>query len=112
MSNLPVAHTKTFEFGGKTVTLETGRIARQADGAVLATIGDTQVLATVVAAKSTKENQDFVRLSASYQVKMYATGRKQGRYLKRVGRPSDTETLTSRLNDRPMQPLFPDGFMN
>ena len=112
MSNLPVAHTKTFEFGGKTVTLETGRIARQADGAVLATIGDTQVLATVVAAKSTKEGQDFFPLSVHYQEKMYATGRIPGGYLKREGRPSEKETLTSRLIDRPIRPLFPDGFMN
>src|SRR5690554_3538325 len=108
MSNLPVAHTKTFEFGGKTVTLETGRIARQADGAVLATIGDTQVLATVVAAKSTKEGQDFFPLSVHYQEKMYATGRIPGGYLKREGRPSEKETLTSRLIDRPIRPLFPD----
>src|SRR5690554_4271854 len=112
MSNLPVAHTKTFEFGGKTVTLETGRIARQADGAVLATIGDTQVLATVVAAKNTKEGQDFFPLSVHYQEKMYATGRIPGGYLKREGRPSEKETLTSRLIDRPIRPLFPDGFMN
>src|SRR5690554_103779 len=112
MSNLPVAHTKTFEFGDKTVVLETGRIARQADGAVLATIGDTQVLATVVAARSVKEGQDFFPLSVHYQEKMYAAGRIPGGYLKRESRPSEKETLTSRLIDRPIRPLFPNGFMN
>ena len=112
MSNIPVAKTKTFEFGGQTVTLETGRIARQADGAVLATIGKTQVLATVVAAKSTKPGQDFFPLSVHYQEKMYAAGRIPGGYLKREGRPSEKETLTSRLIDRPIRPLFPEGFLN
>ncbi|MFC3681452.1 polyribonucleotide nucleotidyltransferase [Bacterioplanoides pacificum] len=112
MSTKPVALTKTFEFGGQTVTLETGRIARQADGAVLATIGKTQVLATVVAAKSTKPGQDFFPLSVHYQEKMYAAGRIPGGYLKREGRPSEKETLTSRLIDRPIRPLFADGFMN
>ena len=112
MSTKPVALTKTFEFGGETVTLETGRIARQADGAVLATIGKTQVLATVVAAKSTKPGQDFFPLSVHYQEKMYAAGRIPGGYLKREGRPSEKETLTSRLIDRPIRPLFPNGFMN
>ena len=112
MSNIPVAKTKTFEFGGQTVTLETGRIARQADGAVLATIGKTQVLATVVAAKTTKPGQDFFPLSVHYQEKMYAAGRIPGGYLKREARPSEKETLTSRLIDRPIRPLFPEGFMN
>ncbi|WP_430461830.1 polyribonucleotide nucleotidyltransferase [Thalassolituus sp. LLYu03] len=112
MSTKPVAKTKTFQFGKDTVTLETGRIARQADGAVLATIGKTQVLATVVAAKSTKPGQDFFPLSVHYQEKMYAAGRIPGGYLKREGRPSEKETLTSRLIDRPIRPLFPEGFMN
>ena len=112
MSNKPVANIKTFEFGGQTVTLETGRIARQADGAVLASIGKTQVLAAVVAAKSTKPGQDFFPLSVHYQEKMYAAGRIPGGYLKREARPSEKETLTSRLIDRPIRPLFPDGFMN
>ncbi len=112
MSNKPVANIKTFEFGGETVTLETGRIARQADGAVLASIGKTQVLAAVVAAKSTKPGQDFFPLSVHYQEKMYAAGRIPGGYLKREARPSEKETLTSRLIDRPIRPLFPDGFMN
>lgn len=112
MSNKPVANIKTFEFGGETVTLETGRIARQADGAVLASIGKTQVLAAVVAAKSTKPGQDFFPLSVHYQEKMYAAGRIPGGYLKREARPSEKETLTSRLIDRPIRPLFPNGFMN
>ncbi|GGY37621.1 polyribonucleotide nucleotidyltransferase [Bacterioplanes sanyensis] len=112
MSIIPAAKIKTFDFGGQTVTLETGRIARQADGAVLATMGKTQVLATVVAAKSTKPGQDFFPLSVHYQEKMYAAGRIPGGYLKREGRPSEKETLTSRLIDRPIRPLFADGFMN
>jgi len=112
MSTKPVANTKTFQFGNDTVTLETGRIARQADGAVLASIGKTQVLATVVAAKSTKPGQDFFPLSVHYQEKMYAAGRIPGGYLKREARPSEKETLTSRLIDRPIRPLFPEGFMN
>ncbi|ASP37242.1 polyribonucleotide nucleotidyltransferase [Bacterioplanes sanyensis] len=112
MSIIPAAKTKTFDFGGQTVTLETGRVARQADGAVLATMGKTQVLATVVAAKSTKPGQDFFPLSVHYQEKMYAAGRIPGGYLKREGRPSEKETLTSRLIDRPIRPLFADGFMN
>merc|ERR1712000_281286 len=112
MSTKPVANTKTFQFGNDTVTLETGRIARQADGAVLATIGKTQVLATVVAAKSTKPGQDFFPLSVHYQEKMYAAGRIPGGYLKREARPSEKETLTSRLINRPIRPLFPEGFMN
>lgn len=112
MSNKPVANIKTFQFGNDTVTLETGRIARQADGAVLATMGKTQVLATVVAAKSMKPGQDFFPLSVHYQEKMYAAGRIPGGYQKREGRPSEKETLTSRLIDRPIRPLFPEGFMN
>lgn len=112
MSIKPVAVTKTFQFGGETVTLETGRVARQADGAVLATMGKTQVLATVVASKSVKDGQDFFPLSVHYQEKMYAAGRIPGGYLKRESRPSEKETLTSRLIDRPIRPLFPEGFMN
>ncbi|MDN3648353.1 polyribonucleotide nucleotidyltransferase [Reinekea marina] len=104
--------TKQFEFGGKTVTLETGRVARQATGAVLCTIDDTVVLATVVGAKDTKPGQDFFPLSVHYQEKFYAVGKIPGGYLKREGRPSEKETLTSRLIDRPIRPLFPKGFMN
>lgn len=112
MSTKPTAQIKTFQFGNETVTLETGRIARQADGAVLATMGKTQVLATVVASKSVKDGQDFFPLSVHYQEKMYAVGRIPGGYQKREGRPSEKETLTSRLIDRPIRPLFPEGFMN
>jgi len=104
--------TKQFEFGGKTVTLETGRVARQATGAVLCSIDDIQVLATVVAAKEPKPGQPFFPLSVHYQEKYYAAGKIPGGYLKREGRPSEKETLTSRLIDRPIRPLFPKGFMN
>ncbi|MTI15082.1 polyribonucleotide nucleotidyltransferase [Sansalvadorimonas verongulae] len=104
--------TKTFDFGGQQVTLETGRIARQADGAVLATMGDLVVLATVVGAQSAREGQDFFPLSVHYQEKTYAAGKIPGGFLKREGRPSEKETLTSRLIDRPIRPLFPKGYMN
>jgi polyribonucleotide nucleotidyltransferase len=104
--------TKTFEFGNQTVTLETGRIARQATGAVLCTLGDAQVLATVVGAKTAKPGQDFFPLSVHYQERTYAVGKIPGGFLKREGRPSEKETLTSRLIDRPIRPLFPKGFMN
>lgn len=104
--------TKTFQFGNDTVTLETGRIARQATGAVLCTIGDAQVLATVVGAKTAKPGQDFFPLSVHYQERAYAVGKIPGGFLKREGRPSEKETLTSRLIDRPIRPLFPKGYMN
>jgi len=112
MSLIPQAITKSFQFGNDTVTLETGRIARQASGAVMVTIGDTQVLTTVVGAKTMKPGQDFFPLSVHYQEKLYASGRIPGGFLKREGRPSEKETLTSRLIDRPIRPLFPNGFMN
>jgi ribonuclease PH len=96
--------------GGRRLVLETGRVARQADGAVWASWGDTTVLATVVAAKAPKPGQDFFPLTVHYQEKTYAAGRIPGGYLKREGRMSDRETLTSRLIDRPIRPLFPDGF--
>src|SRR5271166_4337981 len=95
---------------GRKLVLETGRMARQADGAVLATWGETTVLATVVAAKEAKPGQDFFPLTVHYQEKAFAAGRIPGGYLKREGRPSDRETLTSRLIDRPIRPLFPDEF--
>ena len=95
---------------GRKLVLETGRVARQADGAVLATWGETTVLATVVAAKEAKPGQDFFPLTVHYQEKAFAAGRIPGGYLKREGRPSDRETLTSRLIDRPIRPLFPDEF--
>ena len=95
---------------GRKLVLETGRMARQADGAVLATWGETTVLATVVALKEAKPGQDFFPLTVHYQEKAFAAGRIPGGYLKREGRPSDRETLTSRLIDRPIRPLFPDDF--
>src|SRR5580704_4316449 len=95
---------------GRRLVLETGRVARQADGAVYATWGETTVLATVVAAKEPKPGQDFFPLTVHYQEKTFAAGRIPGGYLKREGRPSDRETLTSRLIDRPIRPLFPDEF--
>lgn len=105
--------TKQFQFGQSIVTLETGRIARQANGAVLVTVdNDVSVLVTVVAAKTATEGQDFFPLSVHYQEKTYAAGRIPGGFTKREGRPSEKETLTSRLIDRPIRPLFPEGFYN
>ncbi|TFL13854.1 polyribonucleotide nucleotidyltransferase [Pusillimonas caeni] len=104
--------TKTFQYGQHTVVLETGEIARQASGAVLASIGDTVVLATVVAAKQAKQGQDFFPLTVDYVEKTYAAGRIPGGFFKREGRPSEKEILTSRLIDRPLRPLFPEGFYN
>ena len=95
-----------FEWGGRTLTLETGRIARQADGAVLATYGETSVLATVVADRSPKPGLDFFPLTVNYQEKAYAAGKVPGGYFKREGRPSEKETLVSRLIDRPIRPLL------
>ncbi|MCF2910181.1 polyribonucleotide nucleotidyltransferase [Pseudoalteromonas sp. DL2-H2.2] len=103
---------KEFQLGQHTVTLETGAIARQADGAVLASIGDTSVLVTVVGKREAAPGQDFFPLTVNYQEKMYAAGRIPGGFLKREGRPSDNETLIARLIDRPIRPLFPDGFVN
>ncbi len=103
---------KTIEWGGKTLTLETGRMARQADGAVLATYGETVVLATAVYAKSAKPGQDFFPLTVNYQEKTYAAGKIPGGFFKREGRPSEKETLVSRLIDRPIRPLFVKGFKN
>ena len=103
---------KQFEFGDTDVVLETGRIARQASGAVLVTMGDLSVLTTVVGVREAKEGQDFFPLSVHYQERTYAAGRIPGGFLKREGRPSEKETLTSRLIDRPIRPLFPKGFMN
>ena len=103
---------KSFQYGNETVTLETGRIARQATGAVLVTMGETAVLCTVVGAKSASPGQDFFPLSVHYQEKAYAAGKIPGGFFKREGRPSEKETLTSRLIDRPIRPLFPNGFLN
>ena len=103
---------KKFEYGKHTVTLETGRIARQATGAVLVSMDETVVLCTVVANKKAKDGQDFFPLSVHYQEKTYAAGKIPGGFFKREARPSEKETLTSRLIDRPIRPLFPNGFKN
>ncbi|HAN67524.1 MAG TPA: polyribonucleotide nucleotidyltransferase, partial [Halieaceae bacterium] len=103
---------KTFQYGGQTVTLETGRIARQATGAVLVTVENTSVLVTVVAEKSAKPGQPFFPLAVHYTEKTYSVGKIPGGFFKREARPSEKETLTSRLIDRPIRPLFPNGFMN
>ncbi len=103
---------KSIEWGGRTLTLETGRIARQADGAVLATYGETTVLAAVTAAKVPNPNFDFFPLTVHYQERYYAAGRVPGGYFKREARPTEKETLTSRLIDRPIRPLFAKGFKN
>ena len=104
--------TKSFQWGGHTVTLETGEIARQSGGAVVVSIEDTVILATVVAKKDAKPGQDFFPLTVDYIEKTYAAGKIPGSFFKREGRPSELETLTSRLIDRPLRPLFPEGFYN
>jgi polyribonucleotide nucleotidyltransferase len=103
---------QTFTYGAHTVTLETGRMARQADGAVLVTMSDTVVLVTAVARKQALPGRDFFPLTVNYQEKTYAAGKIPGGFFKREGRPSEKEVLTSRLIDRPIRPLFPDGFYN
>ena len=105
-------HKVEIEWGGRPLTLETGKIARQADGAVLATYGETVVLATVVSMKEPKPGLDFFPLTVNYQEKTYAAGKIPGGYFKREGRPSEKETLVSRLIDRPIRPLFADGYKN
>ena len=104
--------TKSFQFGSQTVTLETGEIARQAGGAVMVSCDGTQVLVTAVANKTAREGQDFFPLTVDYQEKFYAGGRIPGGFFKREGRATEKETLTSRLIDRPIRPLFPEGFRN
>ena len=103
---------KDITWGGQILTLETGKVARQADGAVMARLGDTIVLCTVVGSRSVKPGQDFFPLTVNYQEKAFATGKIPGGFFKREGRPSEHETLVSRLIDRPIRPLFPDGFRN
>ncbi|HSD35669.1 MAG TPA: polyribonucleotide nucleotidyltransferase, partial [Alphaproteobacteria bacterium] len=103
---------KEIEWGGRKLVLESGRFARQADGAVLATYGDTTVLCTAVAAKSAKPGVDFFPLTVNYQEKTFAAGKIPGGFFKREGRPSEKEVLTSRLIDRPIRPLFAEGFRN
>ena len=106
------AFKKTFQYGPHTMTLETGEVARQANAAVIVSLGDTVVLCTAVAAKSAAPGRDFFPLTVNYQEKTYAAGRIPGGFFKREGRPTEKETLTSRLIDRPIRPLFPDGFYN
>ncbi|HRI75408.1 MAG: polyribonucleotide nucleotidyltransferase [Alphaproteobacteria bacterium] len=103
---------KEIEWAGKKLVLETGKVARQADGAVMATYGETTVLATAVAAKTAKPGQDFFPLTVHYQEKTFAAGKIPGGFFKREGRPTEKETLVSRLIDRPIRPLFPKGFLN
>ena len=105
-------HRKEIEWGGRRLTLETGRFARQADGAVLVTYGETAVLCTAVAQKEPKTGIDFFPLTVNYQEKAFAAGKIPGGFFKREGRPSEKEILTSRLIDRPIRPLFPEGFFN
>ena len=104
--------TRSFQYGSHQVTLETGEIARQASGAVVVSMGGTVVLVSVVAAAKAREGQDFFPLTVDYQEKFYSAGRIPGGFFKREGRPTEKETLTSRLIDRPLRPLFPDGFRN
>ena len=103
---------KELMWGGRRLVIETGKIARQADGAVLATYGETTVLCTAVAMKSANPGQDFFPLTVNYQEKTFAAGKIPGGFFKREGRPSEKETLTSRLIDRPIRPLFVPGFLN
>ena len=103
---------KVIEVAGKKISLETGKIARQADGAIIAQCGETVVLATAVGAKKVNPDMDYFPLSVNYQEKYYAAGKIPGGYFKREARPTDSETLISRLIDRPIRPLFPDEFKN
>src|SRR5262249_12069012 len=103
---------KELNWGGRRLVLETGKMARQAEGAVLATYGETTVLCTAVAMKSAKPGQDFFPLTVNYQEKTFAAGKTPGCFFKREGRPSEKETLVSRLIDRPIRPLFAPGFLN
>ena len=100
------------DFGGKKIILETGKVARQADGAIIATWGETVVIATVVGAKKVNPEMDYFPLSVNYQEKYYAAGKIPGGYFKREARPTESETLISRLIDRPIRPLFPEDFRN
>ena len=103
---------KELDWGGRKLVLETGKMARQADGAVLARYGDTIVLCTAVGVRTTRPGQDFFPLTVNYQEKAFAAGKIPGGFFKREGRPSEKEVLVSRLIDRPIRPLFPDGFRN
>jgi polyribonucleotide nucleotidyltransferase len=103
---------KSVQYGKHTLTIETGEIARQANGAALVALGDTSVLVTVVGAKDAAGGRDFFPLTVDYQERTYAAGKIPGGFFRREGRPSEKEILTSRLIDRPMRPLFPKGFTN
>src|ERR1700753_589197 len=105
-------YRKELMWGGRRLVLETGKVARQANGAVMATYGETTVLCTAVANKQQKPGQDFFPLTVNYQEKTFAAGKIPGGYFKREGRPTEKETLTSRLIDRPIRPLFADGYRN
>ena len=105
-------YKKEIEVAGKKISLETGKVARQADGAIIATCGETVILATVVGAKKVNPDMDYFPLSVNYQEKYYAGGKIPGGYFKREARPTESETLISRLIDRPIRPLFPDAFKN
>ena len=105
-------HREELDWAGRKLVLETGKIARQADGAVLATWGETTLLVTVVGARAAKPGQDFFPLTVNYQEKAFAAGRIPGGYFKREGRPTERETLISRLIDRPIRPLFAEGYRN
>ena len=105
-------HVVNVEFGGRTVTISTGKMAKQANGAVMVRSGDTMVLVTAVAQKEAKEGQDFFPLTVNYTEKAYAGGKIPGSFFKREARPSDPETLICRLIDRPIRPLFPENFLN
>ena len=102
----------SFQYGNSSVTLETGKVARQASGAVIVTMGDTVVMASVVGSKSAVPGRDFFPLTVDYQERTYAAGKIPGGFFKREGRPTEKETLTCRLIDRPIRPLFPKGFGN
>ena len=103
---------KKFDFGGQEVVLETGKVARQASASVMVTMNETTVLVAVVARDEAKPGQDFFPLTVNYEEKTYSAGKIPGGFFRREGRPSEKETLTSRLIDRPIRPLFPKGFMN
>ena len=104
--------TKTFEYGEHTVSIETGEVARQANATVLVTMGETTVMVAVVGRKEAKPGQGFFPLTVNYQEKFYAAGRIPGGFFKREARPTEDETLIARLIDRPIRPLFPEGFLN
>ena len=108
----PTAIKKTFQYGDHTVTLETGEIARQASGAVMVSVADTVVFVTAVALKESEPGKDFFPMTVNYQERTYAAGKIPGGFFRREGRPSEAETLTCRLIDRPIRPLFPKGFTN